>query len=438
MESPSAGDSSSRETGCDRAWFWSLWAVIAAFGCYFCMYAFRKPFTAATYTDGPMGSLGFKSLLVICQVSGYALSKFLGIKVIAEMPFHRRAISILFLIAAAHLSLLGFALVPRPWSAACLFLNGLALGMVFGLVLGVLEGRRQTEALAAGLCASFILADGVMKSVGAWLLQQGVSEPWMPFVAGVIFLGPLGLFTAMLHRVPPPTNRDRDARSVRTVMYRQDRLEFLWRHATVLAPLTIMYLLVTILRTIRADFAPEIWHGLGAAAAPSTFSQSETWVMLGVVIVNGSCAWIRDNSRAFLVSLVTCGLGFVLLAAALAGHASLTMSPFGFMVCLGLGLYLPYVAIHTTVFERMLALTRDRGNIGFMMYLVDSIGYLGVIAVLLISQRDSRIGSDQALNLLISGGWVTTILSVGCLLVVMISRRSTMSQRLIQSPAGSP
>ena len=38
--------------------------------------------------------------------------------------------------------------------------------MVFGLVLGFLEGRQTTELLAAGLCASFILADGIMKSVG--------------------------------------------------------------------------------------------------------------------------------------------------------------------------------------------------------------------------------------------------------------------------------
>jgi hypothetical protein len=53
------------------------------------------------------------------------------------------------------------------------------------------------------------------------------------------------------------------------------------------------------------------------------------------------------------------------------------------MVLLGLGLYLPYVAIHTTLFERLLAMTRDRGNIGFLMYVADSISYLGYVAVML-------------------------------------------------------
>ena len=46
------------------------------------------------------------------------------------------------------------------------------------------------------------------------------------------------------------------------------------------------------------------------------------------------------------------------------------------------GIYLPYVAVHTTLFERLVALTRDRGNLGFLLYLADSFGYLGYVAVM--------------------------------------------------------
>jgi hypothetical protein len=52
------------------------------------------------------------------------------------------------------------------------------------------------------------------------------------------------------------------------------------------------------------------------------------------------------------------------------------------MVLLGLGLYLPYVAVHTTIFERLIAMTRDRGNIGYLMYLADAFGYLGYVCVM--------------------------------------------------------
>ena len=81
-----------------------------------------------------------------------------------------------------------FALTPAAVELRLAVLNGLPLGMVFGLVLGFLEGRRHTEALTAGLCASFIVADGVDKSVGAYLLEAGVSEYWMPFAAGLLFV----------------------------------------------------------------------------------------------------------------------------------------------------------------------------------------------------------------------------------------------------------
>lgn len=398
-----------------RDLFWAIWAAAAAFGCYFCMYAFRKPFTVAGYTDTVFAGVGFKTVLVTSQVAGYMVSKFIGIKVIAEMPSHRRALTILWMVLSAELALVLFGIVPRPWNALCLFANGLPLGLVFGLVLGMLEGRMLTEALTAGLCASFILADGVMKSLGAWLLLQGVSETWMPAIAGAIFLLPLAVCVAMLTQIPPPDRRDVAARAERSTMNRETRWSFARRHLIGLAPLTLMYLMVTILRSIRADYAPEIWRGLGSPAVPLTFAQSEIWVMLGMLAVNGAAVLIRDNRRAFFVSLATCGTGFCLLATALVWHAQAGLSDFAFMVMVGLGLYLPYVAFHTTVFERMLAMTRESGNIGFLMYFVDAFGYLGYVAVMIAHNFGPR--PNDLLGLLTTACWLSIVVSAVCLAI---------------------
>ncbi len=207
-------------------------------------------------------------------------------------------------------------------------------------VLPSLEGRQLSEALTAGLCASFILADGVTKSVGAWLLQQGVSEFWMPSVAGLLFLAPLALGTWMLSRIPPPSAQDIAARTARARLNRSDRWSLLNRYAVGLGLLITMYLAVTILRSMRADFAPEIWRGLGQPAEPGTFTQSELFVTLGVLVVNGSAVFIRQNRTAFFAALVTCALGFLLVTAALIGRQTNTLNGFGFMVTIGLGLHL--------------------------------------------------------------------------------------------------
>jgi hypothetical protein len=360
----------------------SLWCITAAFGTYFCMYAYRKPFTAAEFTGETFAGLDYKPLLVTSQVLGYMLSKFLGIKFIAEIEREQRARAIVILVALAQVALLFFGLVPPPYNFLFLFLNGLPLGMVFGLVLGFLEGRRQTEALTAGLCASFILADGVTKSVGAWLLIRGVSAYWMPFCAGLFFAAPLAVFVWMLTRIPPPSAADIAVRRSRPTMSRADRRAFLAKYGTGLVVLVLVFLLITILRSVRADFAPEIWSSLGTTGQAEVFTQTEIVVALGVLLANGLFILIRDNRRAFFSSLALCMAGFALLAASLLGLGGRWLTPFAFMVVFGLGLYLPYVAFHTTLFERLIALTHDRGNLGYLMYLADAFGYLGYVAVM--------------------------------------------------------
>jgi hypothetical protein len=362
----------------------SGWAVIAAFGAYFCTYAFRKPWTAATFADSAIWGVAEKSVLVVAQVLGYMLAKFVGIRVIAEMPPHRRAFGIVALVAGAEASLVAFGVAPSPFHVAGLFLNGLALGMVFGLVLGFLEGRRHTEALTAGLCASFILADGVCKSVGTWLLDLGISRRWMPATAGLMFLPLLLFFVWMLTKIPAPDDADLAQRSERLPMERADRAGMLRRHAFGILAIVAAYLFVSIARGIRSDFQPEVWKALGVAAAPVTFSKSEILVALGVLVANGLCVLIVDNRKAFFAAIGVGLAGCVLMIVALAGQQGGLIAPFPFMVLLGLGLYLPYVAVHTTVFERLIAMTRDRGNLGFLMYVADSAGYLALAALVLV------------------------------------------------------
>lgn len=349
------------------------------------MYGLRKPFTAGAYLDEPFAA-GSKALLITAQVLGYTVSKFIGIRVIAALPHARRIGTLLVLLALAELSLVLFAVVPRPFHPACLFLNGLPLGMVFGLVLGFLEGRRMTEAFVAGLCASFILADGFAKTVGAQLLAAGVPEAWMPAAAGSIFLLPLLGFVAMLARIPPPSAADVAARSERTPMTRADRRHWIRQHGVGLGLVVLAYLLVTVLRSLRADFAPELWRALGTTGQPGVFTRSELWVTLGVVAANGAAVCMTDNRRALSASLATGMAGLALVALALMAQAAGQLAAFPFMVLLGLGLYLPYVAVHTTVFERLIALTRDRGNLGYLMYLADATGYLGYVGVMLLRE----------------------------------------------------
>jgi len=369
-------------TGMQKLFRHPAWALIAAFGTYFCMYGFRKPYTAATYSNAFFFGIDYKFLLIIAQTIGYVAAKWAGIKIVSEIKPENRIKMLLGLIFLAELMLLCFGVIPRPWNVICLLLNGLFLGMVFGLILGFLEGRRNTEALIAGLCASFIVSDGVSKSVGKMLLDNGVTENWMPFFAGVIFLVPTLIFITMLSYVPPPTAADVATRSARTPMQAQARWQFFKKYAPGLVGISLVYLFETLLRSIRADFAPELWRDLGYHQTPVLFTQSELIVSFGVTIVNGLTIFILNHYRAFRFSLLNCFVGFAIILFAVCG-LNYGLGKFPFMILMGLGVYIPYVAVHTTIFERLIAITKERANIGFLMYLVDSVGYTGYIILML-------------------------------------------------------
>jgi hypothetical protein len=68
--------------------------------------------------------------------------------------------------------------------------------------------------------------------------------------------------------------------------------------------------------------------------------------------------------------------------------------------------------MHTTMFERLLAMTRDRGNIGFLMYVADSVGYLGYIVVMLL--RGSTNDVADFVQFFTLACWLTCAISLVC------------------------
>lgn len=362
----------------------SAYAIIAAFATYFCMYAFRKPFTAGTFDGsvdlGPFGDLGMKSLFVVSQVFGYMISKWAGIKIVSEMTGARRGVALVVLIVIAELALALFAVTPAPWSAVWLFVNGLPLGMVWGLVFGFLEGRKTTEALGAGLSASFIVASGAVKTIGLEVVNAGVSEAAMPLVVGAIFFPAFVFFVWLLTQLPRPSAEDEALRVRREPMDRNARRAFFRAFLPGLLPLTILHFLLTALRGVRDDFAVDIWRDLGETR-PATLTLTEIPVAFGVMIGLALLMLVKDNRRALVVVQGLMAAGSALLGLATLAFDAGLLSPTVWMILVGLGTYLAYVPFGSMLFDRLIAAVGWVGTAGFMIYVSDAVGYLGQVAV---------------------------------------------------------
>jgi MFS family permease len=395
-------------------WF-TIYASIAAFCLYTCVYAFRKTFAAATFDGLVFAGINYKVWLVTFQVIGYALSKFVGIKIISELKAHSRAMGILLMISIAGVSWLLFALVPAPYNIIFLFFNGLPLGMVWGMVFGYLEGRRMTEVLGASLAVSFIFSAGLCRSVGAYLIRDwGTSEYWMPFVASCIFVLPLLLFLYLLNQLPPPSNLDEQLRTKRLPMNSEERKRFTKTFLPGIILFVLAYVLLTAFRDFRDNFSAEIWKSLGMGNNPSIYTATEVPVSIAVLICMGSLMLIKNNKLALMVNHVIIAIGMILIGVSnYLFESSLITAP-TWMILVGLGLYLGYIPFNSIFFDRLIATFQYAGTVGFIMYVADSFGYLGSVSVLFF--KEFGFAKLSWLNFFLSGGYIVSI--SGTLLIV--------------------
>jgi hypothetical protein len=416
------------------------YAALAAFATYFCMYAFRRPFAVATFEgESFLGSaVALKTAIVISQIIGYALSKYIGIKVCSEVEARQRAPLLILLILWAELALVVYGLVPDDFKVLAIFLNGLSLGMVWGLVVRYLEGRRTSELLLAALSCSYIVSSGVVKDAGRAILHgdaahwwralpgagqvisgwmSHIGEGWMPAVTGLHFLPMFLIAVWLLQALPEPSAADIAERVQRQPMSRGARLAFLRRFLLPLVLLCTAYLFVTAYRDFRDSYQVEILDALGYAYElnKTIISQTEALVALGVMVAMALLNLVADNRRGLVATFSLMIAGIALLGVGTVMLQMRWIDGFWWMTLTGLGSYLAYVPFGAVLFDRLIASTRVAGTAVFGINLADSVGYAGSVGVQLFHDLTphplTRLAFLEALS------YFMCLVGIGCLLV---------------------
>lgn len=391
----------------------TLWATLWAFSTYFCMYAFRKPFSAGTYEGLTAfgGEVELKTAFVVSQLLGYTASKYLGIKICSEIKHRSRLWGLLGAILFAQAALFLFAVLPNNLKIGAIFLNGLPLGMVWGFVVSYLEGRRTSEIQLAGMSCSFIIASGVVKDVGLWFVtDSGVPEFWMPFVTGLVFLIPFAVAAWMLDQMPDPTPEDEAERVHRQPMTGPERLAFARKFALGLSLLLVAYFGLTAFRDFRDNYGVEIFQQLGYGDMPGVFTRTELWVAFGVLLVLMPIYRIHNNRTA-----LTAVFGLLILGCAMIGVSTWMLqqemiSGLTWMILVGLGGYFSYVPFGSVLFDRIVAATRTVGTAVFAIYVADALGYTG--SVVLVLFKDLFQSEASRLDFFIAFCYLQSIIGV--------------------------
>lgn len=361
----------------------AAYACIFIFLIYTCAYAYRKPFAAGIYEGEKFFGFDVKVLYVLAEIIGYAISKFIGVRLLPGLKPHLRPFYIVGLLSFSEIALLGFAVFPVPLKIVSIFFSGLPLGMIWGVVFGYIEGRRISEVLNVGLSVALIISSGLVKTLGHGVIDVfHVSEYWMPVVTGALCF-PFMLFCVwMLNQIPAPSQQDIEMRTKRAPMNKIERKLFLVRFFWGIVTLILFYAALTVFRELRDSFAADLWNELGIKGA-FIFTKTEIPIAILVLLMMFFLVFVRNNRLALNIIYTITVVGSFLMIGATWLYVKGVLSPVWWMVLSGLGMYMGYIPF-TYLIERLIASLRVVSTAVFVIYLADSFGYLGTTGVFLV------------------------------------------------------
>ncbi len=376
-------DNSSRKRLSD--FLFILWAGGAALLSYSLVYALRKPFTAASFENAEFFDMDYKVVVTISQILGYVVSKFIGIKLISELQSEERFKFILTSVLLAEASLILFGLLSTPFNVAAMFLNGLSLGCMWGVIFSFIEGRRVTDILASLLGVSMVISSGTAKSVGLYVMNHlHVSEFWMPALIGAVALPLLLLLGWALNKLPEPNKEDIAMKSERETLNGKQRWELFKSFMPFLSMLFIANIAIVVLRDIKEDFLVNIIDV--SAYSPWLFAQIDSVVTLIILGIFGLMVLVKDNLKALSVLFGLIIAGMIVMSVVSFGQQQLRLSPVIWLFIQSLCLYIAYLTFQTIFFDRFIACFRIRGNVGFFIVTIDFLGYTGTVLVLVLKE----------------------------------------------------
>ena len=364
-------------------WVLALYASILIFLVYTCAYAFRKPFTVAIYEGETLWGFDAKILYVLSEIIGYALSKFIGVRILPSMKPEYRIYYIIGLLSVSELALLGFATLPVSLKVFSIFLSGLPLGMIWGVIFSYIEGRRISEVLNVGLSVALIVSSGLVKTLGQFVMNNfHVEQYWMPFVTGLLVFPLMLLCSWLLNQIPAPNEQDVVQRTKRAPMNKKERQSFLRQFFRGICMLILFYGALTVFRELRDSFAADIWKELHVEGA-MIFTQTELPIALFVLVLMFMIVFIRNNQLALNIIYCIAVIGSCLMIFSTLLYINGFLSPIWWMILSGLGLYMGYIPF-TYLIERLIASLKVVSTAVFIIYLADSFGYLGTTGVFMI------------------------------------------------------
>jgi hypothetical protein len=109
-----------------------------------------------------------------------------------------------------------------------------------------------------------------------------------------------------------------------------------------LSVIIFVYVLLTVLRDFRDNFANELWTELGYGNQASIFTNTEVIISVFVLVFMSLLILLKENIRAFLLNHYIIASGFVLMLTAILLFVYHQIAPVLWMTMVGAGMTLSF------------------------------------------------------------------------------------------------
>lgn len=358
-----------------------LWAGGAALLSYSLVYALRKPYTAASFDGLTLLGFDYKVAVTTIQILGYVIAKFFGIKIISELKKENRFRFFVVSALLAEAALIGFGWLSAPYNVIAMFVNGMSLGCMWGIIFSFIEGRKITDILASLLGVSMVFSSGFAKSLGLFAMNEWHINPfWMPAVIGGVALPALVFMGYMLKILPHPTAEDIALRNERVVLDANGRKQIFLNYRLILILLFVGNFMLMVLRDVKEDFLVNIIDMSGHSSW--LFAQIDSIVTLIILGLFALFAFFRSNIKALLSLMAMVIMGCSCMTYVSFYYETLDLQPITWLFIQSISLYIAFLTFQTLFFDRFIACFRIKGNVGFFIAMIDFVGYLGTVSLL--------------------------------------------------------
>jgi MFS family permease len=379
----------------------------------FALYGIFNSVFAGTYdTNSIFGET--RPALAFSQTLGLTVGKLIAFMWLSRTNFQNKISYITIVYFCSIIPFIIFGFFPGTVQVFMIFISGVFTSFMWGFLICYIEGRLITDLAILFVYFAIISALGVSKTVGALIINSGISENFMPIIVSSVSFVIATIFSYLLTRLSKPSVEETMIKSVRSApIDSQQETQFLKKYYVVIICFICAYSFSTIYQSFRNYYSLEIWQELYSYDFdPKLYSRSELISsIISIPIFFGVFFLKSETKKLYYILFAMIFGGIIILISTLIYVYVHQYDPMIWIILVSTGNYLTYVPCGCMLYDKLMSVTNTQFTATYVIYLSEfSASLSSLISLFMIPY----LYSESYVTVFINMAYVTSSIIIIC------------------------